>query len=331
MDLLKNVSAVRHDQPWAGCHVLTFDVEEWFHARNLGVDRMRWSGFPSRLDKPIDTILALLAEHETHATFFVLGWVARRSPDLVRRIHRAGHEIASHGYGHRPIYEQTPAQFREDIHKSKSLLEEIIGTRVLGYRAPSYSIGPETDWALDILQDAGFAYDSSIYPTRAPHGRYGMPGTPLHPYRIRTGLWEFPLPTWRVLGWRVPAATGAYLRLAPLIVTRLAVNQNVRRGIPVVINLHPWELDPAQPRSAAPRWNRFLHYANLHTTQRKLSTLLGMYHFVRAYDLWRRCEPRPVSKPRREIIGSASGDGVRVRDPRRRQDESAPAASSTSR
>ncbi len=256
---------------------LTFDVEDWFHAGNLAIPRDRWASLPSCLARSMDEILALLAEYDTQATFFVLGWVASRDPDLVRTIHDAGHEIASHGYWHEPVTAQPRTRFRRDLLASKRILEEVIAAPVAGYRAPGYSINREDHWALDELLDAGFSYDSSIYPAQAPHRRYGVPGAPLVPHPIRDGLWEFPLPTLRVLGCRLPAATGAYLRLSPFVLTRWAIEQNLRRSIPVVINLHPWELDPHQPFWSAPLRRRWLHYTNLRTTRHKLVRLLETY------------------------------------------------------
>lgn len=264
---------------------MTFDVEEWFHAENLKIPRSRWHAFPCRLDGPIDTILGLLDRHDTRATFFVLGWIASRWSGIVERIRAAGHEIASHGYGHKPISQLNRAEFRDDLRASKEVLEDTIGERVIGYRAPSYSIDSEEHWALDELVAAGFEYDSSIYPVRAPHGRYGVAGASLAPYRIRAELWEFPLPTVGLAGCRLPAATGAYLRLWPFSVTRHAIGQNLRRRIPVVVNIHPWELDPQQPRWPASRYRRSLHYTNLRTTGSKLARMLAIYRFVPLRDL----------------------------------------------
>lgn len=297
----------------AGVAAMTFDVEEWFHARNLRIPRCRWPELPSRLERSVDRILALLDHYDTRATFFTLGWVAERLPTVVRRIHAAGHEIASHGFWHQPITEQTPIRFREDVRTSKVALEELTGEAVTGYRAPGYSIGPKTDWALDELEQVGFAYDSSIYPARAPHGRYGVPASPLRPHRVRPGLWEFPLPTWQVLGCRIPVATGAYLRLCPFAVTKRAINQNLRHAIPVVINLHPWELDADQPRRPAPLFNRLLHYTNLHTTRRKLVRLLETYKFRPLRELRALYEPVPVSTLR-SLVEAVGWDGPTPRE-----------------
>jgi len=297
-------------------NALTFDVEEWFHAANLGVPRDRWESLASRLDGPIDKILALLECHATRATFFVLGWVADRHPQIVLRIHRRGHEIASHGYWHEPVTAQSRDEFRADLVASKDSLEGITGEALTGYRAPSYSIGKDTEWALDELQRQGFLYDSSVYPVRAPHGRYGVAGAPLRPYRIHPELWEFPLPTVAVFGHRLPAATGGYLRLWPMAVTEQALKQNRRSGIPTVVNIHPWEMDPDHPRWPAPWWRRALHYNNLHGTEGKLSRLLAAYSFTTLAALRESCErqeavdARPVTR-RKSAYAHAGCDHLR--------------------
>ena len=277
---------------------MTFDVEEWFQAANLGIPPERWNIPPSRLDQPLDAILDLLGQQGVQGTFFILGWVASRRPELVQRIHEQGHEIASHGYLHRPIGGQSRSAFARDVGRSKAILEDLIGWPVVGYRAPGYSVGRETTWALDVLAELGFTYDSSIYPVRSPHRRYGVTGTPLGPYQIRPGLWEFPLPTLRLPGLRVPAATGAYLRIAPLAVTRWALRQNQRQAIPTVVNVHPWELDPGQPRLPVSWWPRFLHYTNLHTTRGKLARLLAEFRFAPMGALRRTYESLSAARPR---------------------------------
>lgn len=264
---------------------LTIDVEEWFHAHNLAVDPSEWNELPSRIEPQMTGLLALLDRAGIRATCFVLGWIARRHPRLVLALHAHGHEIACHGDAHVSIVDQSKTAFAQDIRRAKASLEDLIGARVYGYRAPSYSILPQTSWALDELQNAGFAYDSSIYPVRAPHGRYGVPGAPLGPHRIRPNLWEFPLPTVRFGRCRFPAATGAYLRLWPRGVTALAFRQYRRLGLPVVVNVHPWELDPAQPRRAISWKKRVLHYTNLSATRSRLAALFPMRQW-RRLDGW---------------------------------------------
>ena len=259
---------------------MTVDVEEWFHAHNLQVPEDEWESLPSRVEYGVNELLKLFAETGTTATFFVLGWVAERNGALVRQIRAAGHEIASHGYAHRSILAQSPSDFRTDIRRAKALLEDIIGGPVRGYRAPSYSITSATSWALQEIRAAGFSYDSSIYPVRAPHGRYGIAGAPRHPFSVSDGLWEYPLPVVRLLGKDFPAATGAYLRIWPMAVHRLALRQYQRAGAPLIINTHPWELDSDQPRRAVPLRHRLLHYTRLNQTRTRLLDLLTRGRFT---------------------------------------------------
>lgn len=301
-----------------GWNAVTFDVEEWFHAANLAVPRQRWETLGSRLDEPIEKILSLLEEHQTRATFFVLGWLARRLPQLVRKIHDAGHEIASHGYWHESVTGQSRNEFADDVRLAKETIEEIIGHAVIGYRAPNYSINARTTWALAELEQQGFAYDSSVYPVRAPHGRYGSAGGPLRPYRIRPGLWEFPLPTMTILGRRIPAATGGYLRLCPMSITERALKQNARCNIPVVVNIHPWELDPDHPRWPAPWWKRALHYNNLHTTSHKLARLLKLHRFTAVSALLTMCEQHDSGAER--ILASCTSERGQAELPDRKPD-----------
>lgn len=258
----------------------TVDLEAWFHAARLAVPENQWASLPLRLEKPLDQILELLDRHNTKATFFVLGWLASKEPTLIRRVHDLGHEVACHGYWHRPITTQTRDAFHDDVCLAKACLQEVTGSEVVGYRAPRYSITNKTLWAIDELRSLGFQYDSSIYPVRSPHGAYGIPGTPRNPYAIQPNFWEFPLPTWNVLGKRVPVATGAYLRLMPWSMTRAAIRQNQRRAIPVVVNVHPWELDPGQPRWLISYRSRLIHYANHDTTLNKLDRILSLGTFT---------------------------------------------------
>jgi len=281
----------------AGC-ALTFDVEEWFHAGSLAIPPHEWDSIPSRLDGPIGEILSLLTEHETSATFFMLGWIAARRPQLVRKIHAAGHEIASHGHWHRRVDRQGRNAFSDDVRRAKATIEDAIGEAVIGYRAPGYSIDSQAPWAFDELEAAGFAYDSSIYPARAPHGGYGVSGAPLRPHLVRSGLCEFPLPTWRVLGRRFPAATGAYLRLLPLAATRLAIEQNLRHEIHVVVNIHPWELDVDQPRREVSPWTALRHYGGLRGLRGKLARLLESFRFGPLRDMHAQYMARSACRPR---------------------------------
>lgn len=285
-----------------GLNALTIDVEEWFHAHNLAIPTADWARWPSRLEEPIGRLRALLTRFDTKATFFVLGWVAERAPDLIRAIADDGHEIACHGYDHRPVTELTPDEFHDDLARARRALEALVNSPVIGYRAPSYSIGHANRWAFDVLVAQGFRYDSSIYPAASPHGRYGVPDAPQVPFSPRPGLWEFPLPTLQLLGRRVPALTGAYLRLSPPSVIRAAFHQNLRRSIPVVVNVHPWELDPHQPRVTAPWRKRLLHYANLRSTEEKIARLLNEFRFTTLASLRELCDPAPVTKPRKQVL-----------------------------
>uniref|UniRef100_I2Q338 Polysaccharide deactylase family protein, PEP-CTERM locus subfamily n=1 Tax=Desulfovibrio sp. U5L TaxID=596152 RepID=I2Q338_9BACT len=262
-------------------NALTVDVEDYFHVSAFeGVIRPgQWGGFDCRVAANTRRILALFDEYDLTATFFVLGWVARRHPDLVRDIAAAGHEIACHGFGHKRIRFQTQKAFRRDVAASKALLEDIAGRPVLGYRAPSYSITPETAWALDVLIEEGFAYDSSIFPI--VHDLYGFPGASPHPHRIRRPageILEFPPTTLRLrlLGrsLALPISGGGYLRLFPAWFLRWGLARvNRREGQPGVLYFHPWEIDPGQPRISACLKSRFRHYLNLDKTEDRLRTL----------------------------------------------------------
>ncbi len=279
-------------------HALTFDVEAWFHAHNLAIPESQWVGLPHRLDGPIDTILKLLDTHQTKATFFVLGWIADRYPALIQRIHHAGHEIASHGFGHESVLTLTRGNFRDDVKKSIDILSSITGKPVLGYRAPRYSVVRETLWALDELTAQGITYDSSIVPVCAPHKQYGIAGTPLEPHRLKNGILEFPLPTISIFGKRLPAAAGAYLRHFPMSLTHRAFRQYQNEGNPVVVNIHPWELDPGQPIVPTTWRNRLAHYRGLSSTARKLETLLRAYRFRTLSEHCAKADLKQASAPR---------------------------------
>jgi polysaccharide deacetylase family protein (PEP-CTERM system associated) len=257
---------------------LTVDVEEYFQVSNFDrvIPRGAWEDQPSRVQGSMSRILEELARDEVRGTFFILGWVARRYPDLVRRIHGAGHEVASHGTGHQKVYDLTPDQFRQDVSEAKQILEDIIGEPVLGYRAPSYSITRLSWWALEILADTGYRYDSSIFPIR--HYRYGIPGYRRFPHRIElgkdAGIWEFPLTTVALLGLNFPIAGGAYLRFLPSSLVRCGLWWvNRREGKPAVIYFHPWEIDDGQPRQNVRLPIRINHYYNLSRMLGKLQKI----------------------------------------------------------
>lgn len=261
-------------------NVLTIDVEEYFHATafSSSVPPETWVKLPMRAGEATRRLLDLLASREVRATFFVLGWVAEREPDLVRAIRKAGHEVASHGYGHRPIRRDGRKEFIEDTLRSKKLIEDLTGEPVKGYRATTFSIVRETLWALDLLAEMGFAYDSSIFPIR--HDRYGIPDAPRFPHRHSSGLIEIPPGTARVLGQNVPIAGGGYFRLFPPSFTRWGIRRvNEDEKMPVVFYVHPWEVDPDQPRLPAGRLTRIRHYLNLDRTEGRLSDLLDTFRF----------------------------------------------------
>jgi polysaccharide deacetylase family protein (PEP-CTERM system associated) len=264
-------------------NAMTVDVEDYFHVSVFDgvVPRQRWQSLESRVCANTERLLAIFEESRTQATFFVLGCVAERFPNLVRRIASLGHEIGSHGYGHRLVYDLTPAAFREDLRKAKAVLESAAHTPVLAYRAPSYSITPRSLWALDVLIEEGYRYDTSIFPIH--HDRYGIPVSARQPYVIeRPGgsLTEVPASTVRVGPLNLPIGGGGYFRLLPYGWTRWGIahlNRVERR--PAVFYLHPWEIDPGQPRLAASWLGRYRHYRNLEDTERRLRQLLSDFRF----------------------------------------------------
>ena len=264
-------------------NAMSVDVEEHFHVSVFDgiVPRAAWDTMESRVVANTGRLLSLFDEYGVRATFFVLGWVAERHADLVRRIAGAGHEVASHGYAHRLIYDQTPAAFRLDVRRAKDILEDAAGRRVVSYRAPSYSVTPRSLWALDILVEEGYEYDSSIFPIR--HDRYGIPVSGRQPYAIeRNGrsLVEVPASTTRVGAVNLPIAGGGYFRLLPYAWTRWGITRvNQREGRPAIFYIHPWEMDPDQPRLPAGRLGRFRHYRNLDKTEARLRRLLTDFTF----------------------------------------------------
>ncbi len=268
-------------------NALTIDVEDYFQVNAFAkiIRRDSWDSYPLRVGDSTRRALDLFDEFDVKATFFVLGWVAKRLPELVQEICRRGHEIASHGYAHELIYEIGPERFREDIKRSKKHLEELTGFAVCGYRAPSYSITKQSLWALDILVEEGFTYDSSVFPVM--HDTYGIPDAERFPHILRTGagqLLEFPLTTLQIrLGWKkicLPIAGGGYLRLLPAEIIRSGITAiNQREHQPGVLYFHPWEIDPGQPRIKAGMKSRFRHYLNLEKTEDKLRKILSGLQF----------------------------------------------------
>ena len=276
-------------------NAMTIDVEDYFHVTVFDgvVPRSRWDWLETRVCANTEKLLAIFDETRIQGTFFVLGWVAERWPHLVRQIAERGHEIASHGFGHRLVYDQTPRQFREDVRRAKALLEAAAGTQVFGYRAPSYSITPRSLWALDVLIEEGFRYDASIFPVH--HDRYGIPVSARHPYRIEResgALWEAPASTVRCGPMNLPVAGGGYFRILPYAWTRWGIarlNRVERR--PAIFYLHPWEIDPAQPRLEAPLISRFRHYRNLDRTEARLRSLLRDFQFGPLQSVFAAADP----------------------------------------
>jgi polysaccharide deacetylase family protein (PEP-CTERM system associated) len=263
-------------------NAMTVDVEDYFHVSAFAdaLDRNNWPKFESRVERNTHRLLDLFDEHRTRITFFVLGWVAERYPALIRELQRRGHEVACHGLTHELVYRQTPAVFREETLRSKNLLEDLTGTPVRGYRAASYSITRESLWALDILEELGFVYDSSIFPIR--HDLYGIPGAPRHPHKVGSGrLLEVPLTTVSIVGQRLPCAGGGYFRLLPYALFSWSLRRVNAEGMPAVFYLHPWEIDPGQPRIKASLKSRFRHYTNLARTEGRLRTLLSEFRWDR--------------------------------------------------
>ncbi|MGH9345772.1 MAG: XrtA system polysaccharide deacetylase [Vicinamibacterales bacterium] len=275
--------------PSAVLNAMTVDVEDYFQVSAFDdrVSRAEWPVCESRVCRNTERLLDIFAEAGVKATFFVLGWVAERFPNLVKRIRLGGHELASHGYEHRLVYDLTPPQFREDLRRAKAALESAAGVPILGYRAPSYSITRRALWALDVLIDEGYAYDASIYPIH--HDRYGIPGWPRHVHRIeRPGgsLWELPGSTVRWAGLNFPVGGGGYFRLLPYGWTRRGIaHLNAAERRPAIFYLHPWELDPGQPRIPAGGLTGIRHYRNLAKTETRLRRMLGEFRFGRVSDV----------------------------------------------
>jgi polysaccharide deacetylase family protein (PEP-CTERM system associated) len=260
-------------------NAITVDVEDYFHVRAFSglIARSKWDDYPLRVEKNTFRLLELFASRRIHATFFVLGWVAQRCRTLVNEICSAGHRIGCHSFNHESIYDGTECMFREDLRRAKGIIEDTSGMAVSSFRAPSYSITAKSLWALEILAEEGFKYDSSIYPIL--HDNYGIQDAPRFPYitKLPSGaqIREFPPSTVRILGANIPVAGGGYFRLYPYKITAWAINHiNQHEGQPAMVYLHPWELDPDQPRIRACWLSRFRHYQNLHSTEIKCTRLL---------------------------------------------------------
>lgn len=264
-------------------NALTVDVEDYFHvsAFEKHINVADWDKFPSRVTNNTQRLLNLFDEFDVKATFFILGWVAERNRELVKEIAERGHEVACHGYSHQLIYNQSPEVFSEETHRSKQVLEDIAQAPIRGYRAASYSITKNSRWALDIIAEAGFEYDSSIFPVR--HDRYGIPDAPEFPHRMKISngqsIVEFPLSTVKLLKYKLPVAGGGYFRLYPYGITRAGLSLINRRQQPFIFYLHPWEIDPEQPKVSAGWLSRFRHYNNLDKCEPRLHHLLSDFKF----------------------------------------------------
>lgn len=279
-------------------NALTIDVEDYFQVSAFAphIKRAEWNTWECRVERNVDAILEMLAHRETKATFFTLGWIAERYPQLVRKIVKEGHELASHGYGHERASEQTEAAFFSDIHLAKLVLEDLAGSAVNGYRAPSFSIGTGNLWAFDCLLRAGYRYSSSVYPIR--HDHYGMPDSPRFAYEVRPGLMEIPITTLRVFNRNLPSSGGGYFRLFPYAMSRWMlrrVNTDDRES--GVFYFHPWEIDAGQPRIAGiSRKTRFRHYVNIGCMRERLNWLLRDFN-------WGRMDRIFLDKPARPSLG----------------------------
>lgn len=265
-------------------NVLTVDLEDWFHVTNFEryINRQDWKSCQTRVQHTVPRLLDIFAEHRVHATFFVLGWIAKRFPQLMRRISEQGHELASHGDEHRLVTHQTSAEFKEQLIASRDSIEQSAGQPIFGHRAPTYSLRHSTSWAIQILLEAGFRYDSSVYPF-GPHRDPELCDSrfPCHLYDHGSGvLTEYPLTTYRLAGLNLPVAGGGYLRLLPYPLVRWAIRRMNQQGWPAITYLHPWEIDPHQPRVPQASWlAKFRHYHRLDQTETKLRRLLSDFKF----------------------------------------------------
>ncbi len=289
-------------------NALTIDVEDWFQVSAFApyIHRSDWERCECRIEANVQRILAMLAQRGIHATFFTLGWIAERYPQVVRDIVAGGHELASHGYGHERANEMSPAQFGADVARAKKLLEDLSGRPVRGYRAPSFSISVGNLWAFEALARAGYDYSSSVYPIH--HDHYGMPDSPRFAYRVGTGLLEVPATTLRLGKRNMPTSGGGYFRLFPYELSRWMLRQvNQRDRESAIFYFHPWELDPGQPRvPGIDLRTRFRHYVNIPRTQAKVARLLDDFRWGRMDHIFldRKPDPRP---DRRSLAAVAPG------------------------
>jgi polysaccharide deacetylase family protein (PEP-CTERM system associated) len=262
-------------------NAMSIDLEDWFCVYNLSqaIRKEDWDTYELRVVENTKRILQLFDKHRTEATFFVLGWIAERVPELIRDIERQGHEVAVHGYSHTLLTEMTPETFEHDLQKALEVTKRCIRQEIVGYRAPSFSITEKTLWALDILAQYGFRYDSSMFPVRF-HPDYGMPGVSLSIHRLNHSLIEVPLSCAEILGIRIPCSGGGYFRIFPYALTKFLMKRCHKQGRPVIFYLHPWEIDPHLPRMKLPPFKKFRSYYNLDKTLNRLDTLLSDFEFT---------------------------------------------------
>jgi polysaccharide deacetylase family protein (PEP-CTERM system associated) len=294
---------------------MTVDVEDYFHVQAFAnvISRSDWECYPSRVEQNTLRLLEIFACRQVRATFFVLGWVAERFPRLVQAIYKAGHRVGCHGYAHRVIFEGTEVDFRNDLRRARQIIEDITGTKIISFRAPSYSITAETLWAFEILGEEGFEYDSSVFPIL--HDTYGISDAPRFPYckRLKCGrqINEFPPSTLRVLGNNMPIAGGGYLRLFPYKITAWAIhhlNQSERQ--PAMVYLHPWEIDPDQPRISASWRSRFRHYNNLDSTETKCLKLLNDFSWAPMEEVLAMCLTAEAPRTQSKLLSANSANSV---------------------
>ncbi len=266
--------------PGSRPNALTVDVEDYFHteAMTSAAPRDTWDRMPTRVEHNTHRLFEIFARHNVRATLFCLGWVAARFPTRVTEAVAAGHEVACHSYWHVPVYRLTPEEFRDDTKRAKDAVETAAGKPVFGYRAPSFSILRGMDWAADILMELGFTYDSSTNPIR--HDNYNNPDAPRVPHRTAAGLLEIPITTWRVRNTNLPIGGGAYLRVLPFTYMKMGLRRTVAAGERIMLYLHPWEIDPQQPRLSAPLKSRLRQYIGLAGMQYRLEYLLQSYSFA---------------------------------------------------
>jgi polysaccharide deacetylase family protein (PEP-CTERM system associated) len=293
-------------------NALSVDVEEYYHAAifRKGTKALAGRTFESRVVGSMEQLLALLKRHQSKGTFFVLGEVAAAHPALVRTIADEQHEVACHGDRHEDVYRQSPREFRADVRRAKAQIEQTIGQRVIGYRAPNFSIGPEQSWAYEILSEEGYQYDSSQHPIH--HDRYGQPDAPRFPYAIwsngDSSLTEFPIGTARVMGVNMPIGGGGFFRLLPFPLIRIGMRRvNLREEQPVMFYLHPWELDPGQPRPPMPWPQRLRHYVGIGKEANKLGRLMALFRFGTVRDV---LQMRSVPRPFVEIAATAAAGSL---------------------